>query len=81
VNIPGSDLERGDVKADYIRPDKGSDVKRYMIQVFKQNKKRSFVELPLYSKFSTAGRTNFNSRKFAKNLLLGPLAGAFFYHV
>lgn len=79
-NIPGNQIEKGDVITDYVGsgPPKGSGLHRYVFLVFKQPKKITFNEEKL-SKTTGKGREKFSTKNFVKKYSLGsPIAGNMF---
>ncbi|KAH0811987.1 hypothetical protein GEV33_010805 [Tenebrio molitor] len=80
VNIPGNNLEQGEVLSGYIGsgPPKGTGLHRYVFVVYKQNGKINFSEKRLPSN-SGEGRGKFCIRKFAELHQLGdPISANFF---
>jgi len=79
INIPGEDKSKGEVIAQYVGagPPEGTGLHRYLILVYKQEKKIEFKGEKLVMKM--ANRNNTNMRKFAKDLGIGsPVAGSCF---
>ncbi|XP_058467300.1 protein D2-like [Malaya genurostris] len=79
-NIPGTDLERGDVLSEYIgaAPPKKTGLHRYVFLVYQQSGKLNFSE-PRLSNRSSQGRGKFSIQKFSEKYQLGvPVAGNFF---
>ncbi|XP_044750337.1 protein D2-like [Coccinella septempunctata] len=79
VNIPGSDLSKGEVLNEYVGsgPPKGTGLHRYVFLLFKQPGKVDFKE-PKHSK-TDGNRGGFSVQKFAKKYNLGDaVAGNFF---
>lgn len=80
VNIPGNDVNSGEVIAEYIGSgaSKGTGLHRYIFLVFEQPDKLSFDE-PKSGKKSLEHRRNWSMRQFMKKYNLGkPFAGNFF---
>ena len=80
VNIPGSDIAKGDVLTAYVGsgPPEGSGLHRYVFLVFKQPRKLKCDEARI-PKNSGSNRGKFSIMKFAKKYKLGePLAGNFY---
>ncbi|KAL1458528.1 hypothetical protein WDU94_008670 [Cyamophila willieti] len=80
VNIPGSAIISGQVKAEYVGsgPPKGTGLHRYIFYVYKQPGDIEFTE-PFASKSSAGERLHFSSTKFAAKYNLGsPIAGNFY---
>lgn len=80
VNIPGTDIDKGDVISDYVGsgPPKDSGLHRYVFLVFKQPKKLSCTE-PRIPKTSGKDRGKFSTAKFVEKYKLGdPVAGNLF---
>uniref|UniRef100_A0A8D9EJU9 OV-16 antigen n=1 Tax=Cacopsylla melanoneura TaxID=428564 RepID=A0A8D9EJU9_9HEMI len=80
VNIPGSALTSGQVKAEYVGsgPPKGTGLHRYIFYVYKQSGDIEFTE-PFTSKSSAGERLHFTSAKFAAKYNMGsPIAGNFY---
>lgn len=78
-NIPGSDVQKGDVISEYVGagPPKDTGLHRYVFFLYKQPGKIKFDE-PKKSK-TDGKRANFSSEAFAKKYKLGsPVAGNFF---
>jgi len=79
ANIPGQDVDKGDVLAEYIGsgPPQGTGLHRYIFLLFKQSGRlESKMKI---SKTSRNGRVNFSIRKFAKEHNLGDPIAANFY--
>nr|XP_019537111.2 protein D2-like [Aedes albopictus] len=80
VNIPGTDIERGDVLSEYIgaAPPKKTGLHRYVFLVYQQNGRLSCGETRLSNR-SSQGRGKFSIQKFSEKYQLGiPVAGNFF---
>ncbi|ALC46814.1 CG17917 [Drosophila busckii] len=80
VNIPGSKLEMGDVRASYVgaMPPKKSGLHRYVLLLYKQSEHMMF-DFDKVPNHSDQGRTAFSTKQFAKLYKLKvPLAGNFF---
>ncbi|XP_058812164.1 protein D2-like [Topomyia yanbarensis] len=80
VNIPGTDLERGEILSEYIgaAPPKKTGLHRYVFLVYQQDGRLSFNE-PRLSNRSSQGRGKFSIQKFSEKYQLGvPVAGNFF---
>lgn len=76
-NIPGSNVEKGEVLSDYVGsgPPEGTGLHRYVFLVYKQNGKLTFDEKRLPNT-SGDGRGCFSISKFAEKYNLGnPVAG------
>ena len=79
-NIPGDDVEKGDILAPYVGsgPPKGTGLHRYIFLVFNQSGKINFDESQLTSN-GKEGRKHFSTKKFAEKYNLGdPIAGNMF---
>ncbi|KAK9890518.1 hypothetical protein WA026_010594 [Henosepilachna vigintioctopunctata] len=79
VNIPGSDLSKGEVLNEYVGsgPPKDSGLHRYVFVLFKQPGKITFTE-PKHSK-TDGNRGNFSVKRFAEKYNMGnAIAGNFF---
>lgn len=77
VNIPGDDISKGDVIAEYIGsgPPEGSGLHRYAFFLYEQSGKMDFEEL----QETEVNRYNFSIRKFAEKYEMGsPIAGNFY---
>lgn len=75
VNIPGNEVENGQVLSSYVQPSppKRSDAHRYIFLVYKQPE---FIPEAKYN----GGNTHFNVSEYAtSHNCQGPLAGFFFY--
>lgn len=80
VNIPGSNIIKGDVIADYIGsgPPEGSGLHRYIFLVYEQPG-RIAVDEPRSSITSIKNRIKFDTNEFAEKYKLGePIAGNFY---
>ena len=80
VNIPGSNIAKGDTLSEYIGsgPPQGTGLHRYVMLIFKQPGKINPEEKRLTNR-SGEGRGNFKIRDFAKKYGLGdPVAGNFY---
>lgn len=80
TNIPGSDVSKGDILAEYIGsgPPSASNYHRYVFLLYHQ--KNGKVVSPMkISKTSREGRFNFSIRNFAKANNLGEPVAANFY--
>lgn len=78
-NIPGSDVEKGNILAEYVGsgPPLGTGLHRYVFLLYKQKGKlESGMKI---SKTSRHGRTKFSIRKWAKEHDLGEPVMANFY--
>ncbi|GAB1599010.1 phosphatidylethanolamine-binding protein homolog F40A3.3-like [Argonauta hians] len=82
VNIPGSDISRGDVLTDYVGPipSKGTGYHRYVFMLFKQPKgKMEFRGERKINNRTSEGRKMYNMMEFAaKYSLQEPIYGNFF---
>ncbi|KAK0422401.1 hypothetical protein QR680_007550 [Steinernema hermaphroditum] len=81
VNIPGDDVAKGDVFAEYIGsgPPPGSGLHRYVFLVYKQPGKIADDEHGFVDKHTREQRRGWKVAKFAEKHKLGtPLAGNFF---
>lgn len=80
ANIPGGDVTRGDVLADYIGSGapKDTGLHRYIFLVYHQKDGKYKSDMKI-SKTSRNGRVNFSIRKFAKDHNLGEPIAANFY--
>lgn len=79
-NIPGYNLEKGDVLSEYIGagPPKDTGLHRYVFLAYLQPGKLEFDEKPLTNR-KTDNRAKFSIRKFAQKYNLGqPMAANFF---
>ena len=79
INIHGEDIANGEVIAQYVGagPPQGTGLHRYLVLVYKQDKKIDFKGNKLV--MAMKGRNNTNIRNFAKELGLGlPIAGTCF---
>ncbi|KAH8288308.1 hypothetical protein KR054_000668, partial [Drosophila jambulina] len=80
VNIPGKQVEKGEVLTDYVGacPPEDTGLHRYVFLVFKQPKMLNCNE-PRIPKTSGDRRSNFSTAKFSTKYQLGnPIAGNFF---
>ena len=80
ANIPGNDVAKGDVFAEYVGSGapQGTGYHRYVFLLYEQKEKLK-SDLMRISKNSRNGRKNFSIRKFAKEHNLGdPIAANFF---
>lgn len=80
VNIPGTDLSRGETLAGYrgSGPSEGSGLHRYVFLVYRQTGLLKHSETPIDAN-SREGRAHFKVRDFAKKYNLGePFAGNFY---
>ena len=78
VNIPGNELNKGEVLAEYIGsgPPEGTGLHRYCFLLYRQSEKLNFDSEKRIPKRSRDGRLNFSIRKFAEKYKLGnPVAG------
>uniref|UniRef100_A0A183F387 Phosphatidylethanolamine-binding protein n=1 Tax=Heligmosomoides polygyrus TaxID=6339 RepID=A0A183F387_HELPZ len=81
VNVPGNDISKGDVLAEYIGagPPKGTGLHRYVFLVYKQGGKIKDTEHGHLTNRSGDGRGGFKTAKFVEKHKLGtPIAGNFF---
>jgi phosphatidylethanolamine-binding protein (PEBP) family uncharacterized protein len=80
VNIPGTDVGKGDVLADYIGsgPPEGTGLHRYVYLVFKQSGKVEDKEHGVLPNTSGDGRGCFKTEDFVKKHKLAPVAGNFY---
>lgn len=80
ANIPGNDVGKGDVLAEYIGsgPPKGTGLHRYVFLVYHQ-KNGKLVSPMKITKTSRDGRLNFSIRSFAQTNNLGEPVAANFY--
>ncbi|KAK5646319.1 hypothetical protein RI129_004783 [Pyrocoelia pectoralis] len=79
-NIPGCDIEKGDLLSEYIGPSppQGTGFHRYVFLVYQQPGEITFNEPKLTTKSGSA-RGKFSIRKFAEKYNLGePMAGNFY---
>ncbi|XP_018333229.1 phosphatidylethanolamine-binding protein homolog F40A3.3-like [Agrilus planipennis] len=77
-NIPGNDLSKGDVLAEYFGSGPKEGLHRYIFLLYKQPSKIDFMEKRV-SRTSREGRIKFSIRNFAKQYNLGdPVAGNFY---
>ncbi|XP_055551536.1 protein D2-like [Wyeomyia smithii] len=80
VNIPGNDVDGGEVLSEYIgaAPPKKTGLHRYVILVYQQSGKLNCEEKRLSNR-SSQGRGKFSIQKFSEKYELGiPVAGNFF---
>lgn len=80
ANVPGSDLSKGEVIAEYIGsgPQKDTGLHRYVLLVYKQPEKLTIEEARI-SNHERTGRPAFNVNAFAAKYKLGdPIAGNMF---
>ncbi|KAH8311064.1 hypothetical protein KR044_004055 [Drosophila immigrans] len=80
VNIPGNQLQMGDVRAAYVgaMPLKDTGLHRYVLLLYKQPDFSKFDEAKLPQQ-NDEGRIMFSTKEFAAKYKLGiPLAGNFF---
>nr|AAO39754.1 putative antennal carrier protein A5 [Anopheles gambiae] len=78
-NIPGADVDAGDVLADYVGsgPPQGTGLHRYVFLVYKQPSRIVFNETVLSSRNPNRGK--WNPAEFVKEYELGvPVAGNFY---
>ncbi|XP_040157302.1 protein D2-like [Anopheles arabiensis] len=78
-NIPGADVDAGDVLADYVGsgPPQGTGLHRYVFLVYKQPSRIVFNETVLSSRNPNRGK--WNPAEFVKDYELGvPVAGNFY---
>lgn len=76
-NIPGCDMSKGEVLAEYVGagPPRGAGLHRYVQLLFKQPGKIDFSNRAKLNNTSDLGRSHFCSRGFAKEYNLGePIA-------
>lgn len=80
ANIPGSNVAKGDVFAEYVGSGapQGTGYHRYVFLLFEQSDKLK-TDLMSIKKTSRVGRTKFSIRKFAKEHNLGEPVAANFY--
>ncbi|KAL1460506.1 hypothetical protein WDU94_012483 [Cyamophila willieti] len=79
-NIPGHDVNKGDIIVDYVgaQPPKDVGLHRYIFLLYHQLRKINFKE-PMIPSSSMEGRLNFAIRNFTeKYQLFGPVASNFF---
>ncbi|KAH8293240.1 hypothetical protein KR018_000968 [Drosophila ironensis] len=80
VNVPGSDIMKGQIISDYFGPlpPKDSGMQRYLVLVYQQSDKLDFDEKKI--ELSNAdGHSNFDVKKFAQKYEMGvPVAGNIF---
>lgn len=81
VNIPGGDLSKGETLSQYISsaPGKGSGVHRYVLLLYKQEKKQELEGLTRRKNTSVEGRRQWNAKEIATTYNL-ELVGANFYN-
>lgn len=80
VNIPGSELSKGDTLAAYIGAGapKGTGLHRYIFALYKQENGKLVIDMKIPNN-SRDGRINFSLKKFAETNKLGkPIAANFF---
>lgn len=79
VNIPGSDIEKGEVLSEYVGsgPPKDSGLHRYVFLLYRQPKKLEFEET-LVKKTEVGDRPLFSARKFAEKYNMKLEAGNFY---
>ena len=81
VNVPGTDISKGDLRAEYIgaAPAQNTGLHRLVFLVLEQNAKISVTGSAI-SKRTHEGRFSFNLANFIKtnNLISSPVAGNFF---
>uniref|UniRef100_A0A8D8MD40 OV-16 antigen n=1 Tax=Cacopsylla melanoneura TaxID=428564 RepID=A0A8D8MD40_9HEMI len=80
-NIPGHDVNKGDIIVDYAgaQPPKDSGLHRYIFLLYHQVKKTDFSKEPMIPSSSNEGRLNFAVRNFTEKYhLYGPVASNFF---
>ncbi|XP_033102660.1 protein D3-like [Anneissia japonica] len=79
VNVPETDVSKGDTWSEYIGsgPPKGTGLHRYVLIVYKQQGR--IVPTEDKRKKSTANRTSWRTRDFAKANALGDPVAANFY--
>ncbi|XP_058797971.1 protein D3-like [Phymastichus coffea] len=78
VNVPGSDLSRGETLAAYVSsaPPKDTSLHRYTLLVFRQPSRISFESEKYIPNNTREGRKNFSIQKFADKYNFGaPVAG------
>ncbi|XP_037948326.1 protein D3-like [Teleopsis dalmanni] len=81
VNIPGDNLNKGEVLTDYIGsgPPKDTGLHRYVFLLFKQPTKIQFRGEKHISNKSASGRPKFSTKNFISKYDLGaPVAGNFY---
>ena len=81
VNIPGSELDKGDTLCGYMgaAPPKGSGLHRYVLLVFKQAGPVDVSQETHLKADTSKGRANFSISKFAAKHGFGdPVAANFF---
>ncbi|XP_011495075.1 PREDICTED: protein D3-like [Ceratosolen solmsi marchali] len=80
ANIPGSDISKGEIIAEYIgsAPSKDTGLHRYVLLAYKQTNKL-IIDMPHISNHERTGRPNFVVRDFARKFNLGePIAANMF---
>ncbi|ERL88969.1 protein D2 [Dendroctonus ponderosae] len=80
VNVPGSDISKGEVLSGYVGsgPPEKTGLHRYVFLIYKQSGKLTFDE-PRIPDTSGDKRASFSIRKFAEKYKLGnPVAGNFY---
>ncbi|WKX98229.1 hypothetical protein Q1695_013701 [Nippostrongylus brasiliensis] len=81
VNVPGTDISKGDVLSEYIGsgPPKDTGLHRYVFLVYKQNGRITDSEHGHLTNRSGDGRGKFKTAKFVEKHKLGtPIAGNFY---
>lgn len=81
VNVPGSDLSKGETVAGYrgSGPPKDTGLHRYVFLIYKQSGNQDFSSEKRIESSSREGRLNYYIQKFADRYNLGtPIAGNMF---
>jgi len=81
VNIPGSDINAGETKYQYIGsgPPSGSGLHRYIFLVFEQSKGKQEFDVPTVTNRSREGRLSTKTRKLIADYNLQLVAGNFYF--
>ncbi|KAL1491657.1 hypothetical protein ABEB36_012221 [Hypothenemus hampei] len=79
VNIPGSDVNKGQVLSEYIGsgPPEGTGLHRYIFLLYKQPSRLEFEE-PFVPNTEFGDRPNFSAQKFGEKYNLELVAGNFY---
>lgn len=80
VNIPGSQVEHGEVICDYLGalPEPDNELHRYIFLVYKQKRKTNFGNEERIYVDDFSARQRFSMKKFVYKYLLNPVAGNIF---